>query len=178
MSHELDERLVEVLTAKRARLVEEVNASRRQREEIAEKMRRAEVLIAGYDVVLEAQRRPTLSAEQQRLGGGLVEVFQPTSGDIEIEVPDMEIPKQPTVAGAITALLVERNRALHADEIVEELLKRGMRLSPKDPKASVVTALVRGARKGIFEKVGPNRYEVLQTGVAGLRHPADRDMRP
>lgn len=167
MSDELDERLVEVLNAKRARLVEEVNASRKRREEIDEKIRRADVLIAGYDVVLQAQRTPTLSVEQHRLGGGLVEVFLPTSGDIETEIPEMEIPEQPTVAGAITALLVERSRAMHANEIVEELQKRGMRLSPKDPKASVVTALVRGARKGIFERVGPNRYrDVLRGGEA------------
>ena len=67
---------------------------------------------------------------------------------------------QRSIPQAVTAILVERNRAMHASEILKELQLQGMPLSAADPKASVVTALVRGARKGAFEKVGPNTYRL------------------
>lgn len=162
VSEEMEEQVAEVLASKRARLVEKVNANRRQREQFDEEIRTAEALIEAYDVVLRAQHRPVISTEQARLGAGLTEVFAETSGDVE-----MEMPEQPTVPNAILNLLIQRSRAMHADEIVAELQERGMRLSAKDPKASVVTALVRGAKKGIFEKVGPNKYrENLRRGDA------------
>lgn len=65
-----------------------------------------------------------------------------------------------TVPQATMRLLREAGRPMHADEIRRELEERGMTFSEKDPKATVVTALLRGERAGRFVRTAPNTFAV------------------
>ena len=47
---------------------------------------------------------------------------------------------------------------MHARDVVERLQRRGVPLSGRDPRATVVTALRRLAKEGNVEALGQNRY--------------------
>ncbi len=68
-----------------------------------------------------------------------------------------------SVPDAVGRLLSEKGRPMHADEIQQELETRGKKISRADPKATVVTALIRGVKRGKFERTGPNTYRLLPT---------------
>ena len=59
---------------------------------------------------------------------------------------------------AIQAFLEQNERVVHADEIVEALSQQGVTLSSKDPKATVVTAVLRMKNDGLVVTLGQNRY--------------------
>ena len=62
------------------------------------------------------------------------------------------------VKPAIQAFLEQNERVVHADEIVEALSQQGVTLSSKDPKATVVTAVLRMKNDGLVVTLGQNRY--------------------
>lgn len=72
----------------------------------------------------------------------------------------------PTVRQMIQDILRASGRQMHANEIVEALQSQGVELSAKDPKATVVTALLRlsrvtaeqpGPKEGVFA-LGGNMF--------------------
>lgn len=75
--------------------------------------------------------------------------------------------RRPTIAEAVTSVLLEHGGPLHADEIMEQLQSRGIEMSDKDPKATVVTALVRGTKKGLFVRTGPNTFRLARPAERG-----------
>ena len=59
----------------------------------------------------------------------------------------------------VLEVLREHGGEMHADEIVSVLRKRGVEMSQKDPKGTVVTALLRIEKEtGEVEALGRNRY--------------------
>lgn len=71
----------------------------------------------------------------------------------------------PTVRELITETLRNHEGPMHANDVLASLQKRGITLSAKDPKATVVTALIRlarnrmerGEREGVIA-LGGNRF--------------------
>ncbi|NIN63609.1 MAG: hypothetical protein GTO63_02605 [Anaerolineae bacterium] len=57
-------------------------------------------------------------------------------------------------------MLAEKDRPMHADEIRAELEGKGYVFSAKDPKASVVTALIRAKQRNLVEQVAPNTFRL------------------
>ncbi|MCH8066007.1 MAG: hypothetical protein IIC90_09320 [Chloroflexi bacterium] len=74
---------------------------------------------------------------------------------------------QLSVPKAVQRLLGEAERPMHADEIQKTLESRGMKFSRKDPKANIVTALVRGRDKGVFARTAPNTYRLVEAEDEG-----------
>jgi hypothetical protein len=102
--------------------------------------------------------------ERQHLLGSLEAVLAAASGTA-VQGGELRLVQEPnwrrlTVQEAIRKLLAEEGRPMHADEIRRELEQRGKRFSPKDPKATVVTALIRGVRRGDYIKTGPNTFRL------------------
>ena len=62
------------------------------------------------------------------------------------------------VKPAIIELLRDNGGVMHARDVVERLQSRGVQLSGRDPRATVVTALLRLAKEGNVEALGKNRY--------------------
>lgn len=63
-----------------------------------------------------------------------------------------------TVPEAALRLLGETRKPMHAEEIRSELESRGMSFSEKDPKATVVTALLRLSHRSLVRRVAPNVF--------------------
>jgi HB1, ASXL, restriction endonuclease HTH domain len=63
-----------------------------------------------------------------------------------------------TVNEAIRRVLVEAGHPMHADAILESAQRRGLKVSARDPKATIVTALVRGMQRGRYVRTGPNTF--------------------
>ncbi|MCC6381959.1 MAG: hypothetical protein IT304_05585 [Dehalococcoidia bacterium] len=138
-----------------------------------------EALIQARDSLL--QRRNQLHAEIVRIETAIKSLTE--------IIGDEPIPKQRTIAQprmasgprgrgqikpAIQQILRERApEAIHANEVVAELRRRGLELSAKDPKATAVTAMIRmdaarretGAKEGILKLPG-NMYLWLRPGDA------------
>ena len=68
-----------------------------------------------------------------------------------------------TIPEAVHRVLTDEGRPMHASEIRAALEGRGVQLSAKDPLASVVTALVRGKKRGRLTRVAPNTYALEPT---------------
>ena len=64
-----------------------------------------------------------------------------------------------SVKEAIAEVLEENAAVMHADEILEAVKRRGVELSSRDPKATVVTALIRLRDAGDVEALGRNRWQ-------------------
>ena len=63
-----------------------------------------------------------------------------------------------SVRETVTAILRDNGGIMHADEVLAEARKRGLELSSRDPKATIVTALIRLRDDGQVEAHGLNRY--------------------
>jgi hypothetical protein len=139
---------MDMLGERLGRCRERVQVLQRRRHQIDEAIEREEEVIRHIEALVEAER------EAYRAG----EAGQPLPLPVE---------QAPSFAGmriraAVIKLLIEKGRAMHADEIRAELEHRGMKFSDRDAKASVVTALVRGRRKGFFERIRPNTYRLAK----------------
>ncbi|MCH8010077.1 MAG: hypothetical protein IIC91_14580 [Chloroflexi bacterium] len=88
------------------------------------------------------------------------------ANELEMVVPSPEW-AQLSVPKAVQRLLREAERPMHADDIKDALESRGMKFSRKDPKANIVTALVRGMRRGIFARTAPNTYRLIEANDDG-----------
>lgn len=94
------------------------------------------------------------------------------SGSIAMSAPS---PRPGSIRSVITDIVRERaGGTIHADEVLEELRRREVPLSEKDPKATVVTALLRLAKmreeRGLSEgilRMGRNRFRWIKRGVNG-----------
>lgn len=64
------------------------------------------------------------------------------------------------VPEAVFELMKGIDGALHLNAIVERLLSRGYKPNVKDLKARVRAALIRGIRRGIYERVSPNTFRI------------------
>lgn len=128
---------------------EKFAATRKERDKLDEAIRTSEALIQAYETVIQSE-------------GGTVSYSPPSDIDVGSLVPPTRPSIQPSIPMAVTAVLAEEDRAMHANEILHELRRRGTALSVADPKASVVTALVRGMKRGTFKRVGPNIYRITQ----------------
>jgi len=62
------------------------------------------------------------------------------------------------VKEAIISVLRESGHTMHADDIVEAVKARGIRLSAADPKATVVTGLLRLRDAGEVMALGRNQF--------------------
>ena len=143
-----DSEFVDALGVRLARRRESVQALQRRRQRIDQAIEREEEVIRHIEALLQAER----------------EAYRAAAGAEPLPLP---VEHAPSFAGmgirpAIMKLLMEKGRAMHADEIRVELENRGMKFSDKDAKASVVTALVRGRRRGFFDRVGPNTYRLAR----------------
>ena len=143
-----DSGFVDMLGERLARCRERVQVLQRRRQQIDGSIEREEEVIRHIEALLESER----------------EAYRAASGTEPLPLPVEHAPRfgGMRIRPAIMKLLVEKGRAMHADEIRAELEGRGMKFSDKDAKASVVTALVRGRRKGFFEKVRPNTYRLAK----------------
>jgi hypothetical protein len=133
--------LTQVLEERVRRLNESLTAKKAKRDDLDTEIRRDEELLRACELLLLDER------------GGPVDASQPI-------LLHAEARRRQTISQAIIGLLYERGRAMHADEIRSELEARGMTFSAKDPKASVVTSLVRGTQRGMFNRTGRNRFEL------------------
>ena len=88
------------------------------------------------------------------------------ANELEMVVPSAEWAEL-SVPKAVQRLLGEAERPMHADEIQKTLESRGMKFSRKDPKANIVTALVRGRDKGVFARTAPNTYRLVEAEDEG-----------
>lgn len=59
----------------------------------------------------------------------------------------------------IELVLREADGPLHANDIMHALAERGIQMSAKDPKATVVTALIRMANAGVVRSLGGNTFQ-------------------
>jgi len=66
--------------------------------------------------------------------------------------------RRSAVRAAVTSFLKGSRRVVHADEVVAALTAQGIALSSKDPKATVVTALLRMRDSNEVHALGENRY--------------------
>lgn len=135
------------LERKLARERESFTAKRKERDKLDEAIRTSEALIQAYETVIQSE-------------GGTVSDSLRSDIDVGSLAPQTSPSVPPSIPMAVTAVLVEEDRAMHADEILRELRRRGRAVNVADPKASVVTALVRGMKRGKFERVGPNTYRI------------------
>ena len=105
---------------------------------------------------LRAQRHQ-LTAELRKVDQGIAAlegiVEQPASGR------PRSGGRKSAIKPVALAVLKEHGGPMHADRIVEALQQRGVALSARDPKASVVTALIRMAKEtSEVRTLGQNRY--------------------
>ena len=106
------------------------------------------------------QARTALQLERRRLENELARVKQAISaldGVINVPVPTSR-KRSGGVKEAIMAVMQEHGRAMHADDIVEAVKARGVQLSAADPKATVVTALLRLRNTGDVLGLGRNNF--------------------
>lgn len=87
--------------------------------------------------------------------------------------PQKRRPGRPgRVKPEIVRLLSVNGGIMHASEIVAALQRGGIRLSLKDPRAVVVTALLRMVKDGDVAAFGKNRYRWI--GNNGANIPAEK----
>jgi hypothetical protein len=60
---------------------------------------------------------------------------------------------------AVVTILQENGGVMHADEILEALNRQGVQFLTSDPKATVVTALIRLRDYGQVSALGKNRFQ-------------------
>ena len=101
----------------------------KRRGELANEIKQLDDAIAALNVVLGDERKPA----PQR-------------------------PPRSRVRPAIEHYLRDNRRVVHADEIVDSLKFQGVVLSSKDPKATVVTALIRMRDDNLVHALGANNY--------------------
>jgi hypothetical protein len=63
-----------------------------------------------------------------------------------------------SVKAAVAEILKENAGVMHADEILDMVRGRGIELSGQDPKATIVTALIRLRDKGEVMSLGRNKW--------------------
>lgn len=122
------------------------------------------------------KRLAVLRAEQNKLAGevrlllsrltlveDLLKLESPQhmpNGDSQTELTNQGY-ESLSVKDAVEKVLRERGTPMHAREVMETLQSHGVRLSQKDPLATVVTILLRGQRAGVYERTGRNEYRFL-----------------
>lgn len=134
------------LASRAESLREQLKGDRAQLEQIRRKVQLEEKILQAVELLLQVER-------------GL----PPDTGPATTTEPA----RRPTITEAVASVLVEHGHPMHADEVMEELQRRGMELSEKDPKATVVTALVRGTRRGVFVRTAPNTFRIARPGEGG-----------
>ncbi len=134
------EYFIEELRRRRAEYQTTVRDFTDEQARIASELQHATELLDHIEALLRDEQPDEFAekASQRLIGGG--------------EFADL------SVNDALQKVMREVGRPLHADDLLEALQERGMALSQKDPKATVVTALVRGTQKGTYVRTGPNIY--------------------
>ncbi|MCH8025904.1 MAG: hypothetical protein IH866_03830 [Chloroflexi bacterium] len=138
--------LVSEIRAKLDDLREDLDKKRKERDNLLQKVAQDEALVKAYETVLSSETEDELS---------FLEAPPPM---LHPSTQRLKIPE------AVTSVLLSQDRAMHADEILQQVRLLGVALSAEDPKASVVTALVRGMKKGTFERVAPNTFRLVKEG--------------
>lgn len=103
----------------------------------------------------------------------LIDQAESGSRDLNLDHPGSQrIKRQDTVKARVERAVREaRGRPIHANEILHALQAEGVRLSEKDPKATVVTALLRLSRaasaadEGV-QSLGENTYIWKSRGIS------------
>ena len=106
------------------------------------------------------QARTALQLERKRLKDELARVEQAIgalNGVINVPVPTSR-KRSGGVKEAVIAVLQEKGSAMHADDIVEAVRARGVQMSSADPKATVVTVLLRLRDTGDVLGLGRNNF--------------------
>ncbi len=114
------------------------------------------------------QAKMALQAKRKSLREELARVEQAIralEGVINVPVPARR-KRSGGVKEAIAAVLRENGGIMHADDILDAVKGRGVELSAADPKATIVTALLRLRDAGEVDALGKNRFRWLE-GVEG-----------
>ena len=108
------------------------------------------------------QARNTLNARRRALRDELKNIEQAIEAiDRAIAsgaAPLTRAPRVGTVKEAVANVVRTSPRPIHANDIVLALQAQGIELSPKDPKGTVVTALIRLRNARQVEAMGRNTY--------------------
>jgi hypothetical protein len=138
---------VDELRKRRARAREGLASLYAGREELDRQIRDQEAVVTHIDALLAAEGVALEPAVAQSFGLDAVLDWSKLS-----------------VQECIRRLLAETGRAMHADEIRKILEERGKAFSREDPKATIVTALIRGARRGLYVRTAPNTFRLTAAG--------------
>lgn len=78
---------------------------------------------------------------------------------VRVAVPTVAL-ENLSVPEAVFEMMKRIDGALHLNAIVERLFSKGYSLNVKDPKTRVRTALIRGMKRDLYERVGPNTFRI------------------
>lgn len=110
-------------------------------------------------IALQAKRK-SLREELSRVE----QAIRALEGVINVPVP-MRRKRSGGVKEAIATVLREHGGVMHADDILDAVKNRGVELSSADPKATVVTALLRMRDAGEVDALGKNQFRWMDDGL-------------
>jgi len=105
------------------------------------------------------QAKTALQAKRKQLREELARVEQAIRALESVSPVSVRRKRSGGVKGAIVEVLRENGGVMHADDIVEAVKARGVQLSAADPKATVVTALLRLRDSNDVKALGRNMFK-------------------
>jgi len=72
----------------------------------------------------------------------------------------MVVPRVPSVPEAVFEVVRKADEPLHVNTIVERVFSKGYKPDVKKPKEQARKALIRGVKRGIYERTDPNTFKI------------------
>lgn len=89
----------------------------------------------------------------QQAGIGMARPVRPAPAPVVI-------PRLPSIPEAVFEVVRKADEPLHLNAIVEKVFSKGYNPDVKKPKERVRIALIRGVKRGIYERTDPNTFKV------------------
>lgn len=89
----------------------------------------------------------------QQAGMSIARPVRPTPASVVI-------PRVPSIPEAVFEVMRRADESLHLNSIIERVFSKGYRPDVKKPKEQARKALIRGVKRGIYERTDPNTFKV------------------